>query len=75
MRWKTAPLILAMVVGLGSVGGCVHHYHDQWSDSEVVYYNRWEAETHRPHIEYAQRNAADQHAYWEWRHSHQDDNH
>jgi hypothetical protein len=73
MRWKRAPLVLAMVVGMaGGAVGCVHHYHDVWSDSEVVYYNRWEAETHRQHVEFAQRNADEQHQYWEWRHHHMD---
>jgi hypothetical protein len=73
MRWNTARLALAMVVGLASVGCVQHHYyHDQWSDSEVVYYNRWEVETHRQHVDWAQRNADEQHQYWEWRHNHQD---
>lgn len=76
MRWNTAKLAFAMMVGLG---GCAHHYYagggDVWSDGEVTYYNRWEVETHRPHVEYATRNADEQHAYWEWRHQHHDDDH
>ena len=47
-----------------------HDYHD-WN-GEVVYYNQWEAETHREHREFHDRSAEEQHQYWEWRHHHED---
>jgi len=34
---------------------------------ETVIYNKWEAETHRPHKEIAQRPAAEQKEYQDWR--------
>lgn len=76
MRWNAAKLAFAMMVGLG--GCATHHYYaaggaDVWSDNETVYYNQWEVEGHRPHMEYERRNADEQHAYWSWRHEHQHD--
>jgi hypothetical protein len=38
-----------------------------------VYYNQWEHDTHRDHVDLKQRNAADQKEYWDWRHK--DDHH
>jgi hypothetical protein len=60
------------------IAGCYHHGYDRdhggvalvWSDNESPYYARWEQETHRDHREWAQRNADEQHAYWNWRHDH-----
>ena len=46
-------------------------YH-AWNDSEVVYYNRWLGETHRPHREYRRLNRQEQREYWTWRHAHGD---
>ncbi len=37
-------------------------------NSETAYYNRWERETHREHVDLARRNAAEQKEYWDWRH-------
>jgi hypothetical protein len=37
-------------------------------DRETVYYNRWERETHREHVELNRRTAAEQREYDEWRH-------
>ena len=39
----------------------------QPAQSETVIYNRWETETHRPHKEIAQRPAAEQKEYQDWR--------
>jgi hypothetical protein len=36
-------------------------------DRETVYYNRWEHETHREHVDMARRNAAEQKEYQDWR--------
>lgn len=64
------------------IGGCsarvstgyrVHdgYYGDDhvWDNNEVVYYNRWEGETHRKHEDFRHRNANDQKEYWTWRHN------
>ena len=47
-------------------------YH-AWDGNEVVYYQRWEVETHRDHREFKKRHADEQKEYWTWRHSHHDD--
>ena len=36
-------------------------------DHEADYYNRWEHETHREHVDQARRNAEEQREYREWR--------
>ncbi len=36
-------------------------------DRETVYYNRWEHETHREHVELNRRAAAEQKEYQDWR--------
>jgi hypothetical protein len=65
-----------LVVGLATttaVGGCYHHYYGgggSWTVTEEPYYERWEHETHRDHVDYAQRNSDEQHQYWQWRQSH-----
>ena len=48
------------------------YYHDRhvWSGGEVVYYNQWEHDTHRDHMDFKRRNDADRKAYWDWRHDH-----
>jgi len=45
------------------------HAYRAWAP-EASYYGQWEHDTHREHMEYQKRNAADQKAYWEWRHNH-----
>jgi hypothetical protein len=72
------PLLLTTAIAVPLVcSGCAAHvgvydpyYHDHhvWA-AEAPYYSRWETETHRDHVEFAQRNQADQKAYWDWRHS------
>jgi len=68
-------LLFAGVASTTAISGCYqHHYYDyasfHWADAEEPYYERWEHETHRDHVDYAQRNTDDQHAYWDWRQSH-----
>ena len=50
------------------------YYHDYhyWNHDEVVYYNTWETDTHRQHVDYNKRSQSDQEDYWKWRHSHHD---
>lgn len=43
-----------------------------WNHNEIVYYQRWEAETHRDHRDFNKRSAEEQKEYWTWRHSHGD---
>ena len=75
MLWKAA---LALSV---FTSGCTVHagypvdpyYHDRHAVvREVVYYNQWEHDTHRDHVDFKKRNKDDQKAYWDWRHSHDD---
>jgi hypothetical protein len=56
---KLMPLVLAAVVVPAFLAGC--------HDRETVYYNRWEHETHREHVELNRRNAAEQQEYRDWR--------
>ena len=39
-----------------------------WDNAEVGYYGRWENETHRGHVDFRKRPAAEQKEYWTWRH-------
>ncbi len=73
-----ASMLLAatMAVPLMCTGCTVHagyydpYYHDYHPISgEVVYYNQWEANTHRTHVELKDRNKDEQKEYWDWRHS------
>lgn len=42
------------------------------ANNETVYYQKWETETHRPHVELPQRTSDEQKEYSDWRHK-QDD--
>jgi hypothetical protein len=42
-------------------------YH-RWNRGEDGYYRQWESQTHRGHTSFQRRSAADQNAYWGWRH-------
>jgi hypothetical protein len=44
-------------------------YH-RWNGTEDGYYRRWEGETGRSHLDFGRRPAAEQHAYFDWRHKH-----
>jgi hypothetical protein len=48
------------------------YYRDNhvWDNNEVVYYQRWETETHREHRDFKKRKADEQKEYWDWRHKH-----
>ncbi|MGH9727838.1 MAG: hypothetical protein ACRD33_10165 [Candidatus Acidiferrales bacterium] len=45
-------------------------YH-RWNNNEVVYYQRWEVDTHRRHEDFRRRNREEQNEYWTWRHHHE----
>jgi hypothetical protein len=42
-------------------------YHT-WDDNEARFYARWEGETHRDHVDFRKRPAAEQKEYFTWRH-------
>jgi|HubBroStandDraft_3_1064219.scaffolds.fasta_scaffold855788_1 hypothetical protein len=66
-----ARLLLTAILAMPLLTtGCAHHVY-VWGPGESPYYSRWEVETHRDHVEWEQRNATDQHAYWDWRKHHQ----
>ncbi len=50
-----------------------HADYHVWDDNEVVYYQRWEVETHHDHREFKKRHSDEQKEYWTWRHDHHDD--
>jgi hypothetical protein len=79
--------ILALTTALSApilIGGCGGggyrtydpYYNDYhvWNNDEVVYYNNWEHDTHRNHVDYRKRKPDEQKEYWNYRHSH-DNNH
>jgi hypothetical protein len=79
-RHFSSLLLAAAVASPLFITGCTVHarvydpyYHDYhgWN-GEVVYYNQWERDTHRDHVEFNHRNDNDKKAYWDWRHSHED---
>jgi hypothetical protein len=64
------------------LAGCAFHarvydpyYHDyhHWDDDEVVFYGRWETETHHEHREFKLRDDNEKKEYWDWRHHHDHD--
>ncbi len=72
-----AFLCLAGIAGC-AVRGAVRVYdpdyddYHYWNHNEVVYYQEWEVETHRPDEDFQKRNRAEQDEYWHWRHQHRD---
>ena len=47
-----------------------HHDYHRWDHNEVVYYQRWEVDTHRDHRDFDKRSDDEKKEYWNWRHSH-----
>lgn len=68
MSRRLALFLLAAVCASPVITGCAVHAR-VYGPGEDVYYSRWEHDTHREHVDYAKRNAADQKAYWKWRDS------
>jgi hypothetical protein len=79
-------LLVGAVCSPAILGGCAVHasyrvydpaYEDYhvWDHGEVVYYQRWEGETHRDHRDFQKRSADEQKEYWTWRHAHSDEKH
>jgi hypothetical protein len=78
----TLCLTATMAVSLTTTGCAEHHYYrvydpyyrdyHVWNDSEVGYYHRWAAESHRdPNRDFRKIPPNEQKEYWDWRHSHQ----
>lgn len=64
---KFASLLLAVaLVSPLAMIGC--------RSQETVYYNQWEHDTHREHVDLSKRSADEQREYAEWRRS-RDDHH
>ena len=77
MRSSSVMRVILMAGALASTGivaGCAHPHHDydtvsvSWSAGEEPYYERWEHDTHRDHVDFDKRNDADKKEYWDWRH-------
>ena len=76
-KWLQVVMLGGVLAAPALVTGCAGHvtYHDAyynddhvWNHDEVVYYTRWEHETHRNHRDFKARSADEQKEYWDWRH-------
>jgi hypothetical protein len=68
-----ALFLPALVAGCSAHAGYYDpYYHDHytWDSHERVYYNQWEGETHRQHVDFKKRNNDEQKEYYTWRHDH-----
>ncbi len=79
-KFHSALLAATFAVAAFATGCTVHagyydpYYHDYHPvNGEVVYYQQWENETHRQHVDLNKRNKSEQKEYWDWRHK--NDNH
>jgi hypothetical protein len=70
MRWILILALAACASGGARYYDADHGDYHRWDNTEVTFYSSWETETHRPHVDYARRNADEQKEYWNWRHSH-----
>jgi hypothetical protein len=52
-----------------------HKDYHNWDDREDRVYRQYLTEKHRAYHSYAQLKEKDQRAYWNWRHSHPDQDH
>jgi hypothetical protein len=68
-----STILLAGCSARVETGYRVHdgYYNDDhvWDNNEVAFYGRWENETHRQHVDFRHRSAAEQKEYWTWRHN------
>ena len=78
-KLQSGLLAATFVVAAFTTGCTVHagyydpYYHDRHPyDGEVVFYQQWETETHRDHVDLNHRNKNEQKEYWDWRHKHDD---
>ncbi len=52
-----------------------HRDYHHWNRNEIVYYQRWEVETHRDHRDFNHRSDNEKKEYWNWRHARNDRDH
>jgi hypothetical protein len=80
-RLLSSLLLAAALISPLAITGCAArasyrvydpYYNDYhtWDHGEVVYYQRWENESHRHHRDFNKRDKDEQKEYWNWRHSH-----
>jgi hypothetical protein len=71
---RLGRLLLAstLIIPLFGTGCAEHRRVYAWGPGETIYYGQWEHDTHRQHIDYERRSAAEQKQYWNWRHHHHD---
>lgn len=81
-RNLTTAALAAALIAPALTGCAVHarvydpYYHDYHAwNGEVGYYSQWESDTHRDHKDFNKRSADEQKQYWDWRHSHDHDQH
>jgi hypothetical protein len=72
----TLALAAALVSPL-VISGCAARVYDyqyrdyhRWDARERGYYEQWEVETHRRHLDYDRRHENEQREYWQWRNNH-----
>ena len=73
---KLVSLFLGSILMLPFIEGCAAHgrvYVRSYGPAEAPYYNRWERESRREHMEYERRRKAEQNQYWNWRRHHDHD--
>jgi len=80
-RYLGSLLLAAALVSPVVFSGCAarvrvydadHGDYHTWDNNEVVYYQRWEVDTHRDHRDFDRRSNDEKKEYWNWRHSHSD---
>jgi hypothetical protein len=66
-----SPAVIAGCSGRAEYRTYDPYYGDYhvWDNNEVVYYQRWEHDTHRDHRDFRKRNKDEQKEYWTWRHN------
>jgi hypothetical protein len=83
-RYLGSMLLAAALVASPVFSGCAarvryydedHRDYHYWNHDEAVYYQRWENETHRDHKDFDRRSDEEKKEYWNWRHSHMDNDH
>ncbi|HUJ30974.1 MAG TPA: hypothetical protein VLY23_06810 [Candidatus Acidoferrum sp.] len=67
------PVILSGCAARVRVYDPEYHDYHHWDHHEVVYYQQWEVDTHRNHVDFDHRSADEQNEYWKWRHAHDHD--
>ena len=85
-RYLSSALLAAVLISPAMITGCsarvstgyrVHdgYYNDDhlWNNDEIIYYNRWESDTHRNHRDFRRRSRVEQNDYFKWRHDHDRD--